>query len=351
MGPKRDVIGELADGRRAAEGLVFGALVAPRRALVVLRRRQDASTPTCEDPAYADFYGPAVSRKTSEAQQTPARRGVPRRLAGALRASWWTSTSRSWSGSTGGSSSRPFTPYLQKFAAYYYNRGAEWGQRRGDQLQEARRESFPDTAGVLDVERGQLAGMRPLFWQTDTSVVEELLGLRREPRVQDVGRDRSTTWWTSSARTARCCSTSARRPDGTIPEPEQRMLREIGAVAGGERRGDLRHAAVDDRSARARRRSSRARSPTRSAPPFTGQDIRFTTQGRHAVRDRAGVAGVRHRVDQGVGGERAGGDPRDCGGRGPRRSRRRQVDAGRRGPSPSGGRAADPGAGGGGVSH
>ena len=98
------------------------------------------------------------------------RPGLPRRLAGPHRRARGQVPARSSSGSTGGSRSPPFHPNLQTFAAFYYNRGAEWGKGVAINYKKHGGESFPDTAGVLDIERGQLAAIRPLFWQTDTSV-------------------------------------------------------------------------------------------------------------------------------------------------------------------------------------
>ena len=66
-----------------------------------------------------------------------------------------------------------FQPYLQKFTAFYYNQGAQW--KKGVVIN-YKNKTFPDTAAVLDIERGQLSGIRPLFWQTDTSVSKNSWG-------------------------------------------------------------------------------------------------------------------------------------------------------------------------------
>ncbi|HBH95502.1 MAG TPA: alpha-L-fucosidase [Ruminococcaceae bacterium] len=60
-----------------------------------------------------------------------------------------------------------FKPYLKKFAAYYYNRAAEWGT---EVVINYKHDSFMFGAAVPDVERGQFAERKPFFWQTDTSV-------------------------------------------------------------------------------------------------------------------------------------------------------------------------------------
>lgn len=59
-----------------------------------------------------------------------------------------------------------FRPYLQKFAAYYYNRAAERGMPAAINY---KHDAFMFGSAVPDVERGQFAGLKPFFWQTDTA--------------------------------------------------------------------------------------------------------------------------------------------------------------------------------------
>ena len=58
-------------------------------------------------------------------------------------------------------------PYLKKFAAYYYNRAAEWGVQVAITY---KHEAFMFGCAVPDVERGQFAEIKPFFWQTDTAI-------------------------------------------------------------------------------------------------------------------------------------------------------------------------------------
>ena len=58
-------------------------------------------------------------------------------------------------------------PYLQKFAAYYYNRAAEWGS---EAVINYKHDAFLFGTAVPDVERGQFADVKPYYWQTDTSI-------------------------------------------------------------------------------------------------------------------------------------------------------------------------------------
>lgn len=57
--------------------------------------------------------------------------------------------------------------YLKKIAAYYYNRAAEWGVEVAINY---KHDAFLFGTAVPDIERGQMADVKPYFWQTDTAI-------------------------------------------------------------------------------------------------------------------------------------------------------------------------------------
>lgn len=59
-----------------------------------------------------------------------------------------------------------FRPYIKKFLAYYYNRSLEWGEQVCVQYKS---DAIMYNAGIFDRERGQLAGVSPYIWQSETS--------------------------------------------------------------------------------------------------------------------------------------------------------------------------------------
>lgn len=62
-----------------------------------------------------------------------------------------------------------FKPYLKKFAAYYYNKGEEWGTPVAINY---KHDAFMFGSAVPDVERGLFSELKPYFWQTDTAVAK-----------------------------------------------------------------------------------------------------------------------------------------------------------------------------------
>ena len=60
-----------------------------------------------------------------------------------------------------------FKPYLKKLAAYYYNRSLEWGK---EVVLNYKYDAFARNTAVYDIERGQLEGINPRPWQTDTAI-------------------------------------------------------------------------------------------------------------------------------------------------------------------------------------
>ncbi len=274
MGPRRDVVGELATAVRA-EGLTFG--VSSHRVEHWWFFDQGKTFDSdVRDPKFDAFYGPAVDQKSSEAGATPPSQAflddwlartaelVDKYQPQLIWFDWWIA--------------QPAVhTHLQQFAAFYYNRGAAWQKGVAINYKKHGGESFPDTAGVLDIERGQLATLRPLFWQTDTAVSKTSWGYVTNHEYKTV--DSLVDDLIDIVSKNGCLLLNiGPRPDGTIPEVEQQMLREIGRWLGdngeaiyGTRPwtifGEGPTAVVEGPFADTKRKA------------FTSEDIRFTRKG------------------------------------------------------------------------
>jgi alpha-L-fucosidase len=265
LGPKRDLIGDLAAAVRK-EGLIFG--LSSHRAEHWWFFDGGTKFPSdVQDAQYAGLYGPAQPEKT---EPDPAFLDdwlartcelVDRYRPQVVWFDWWIEKPA-------------FQPYLQRFGAYYYNRGAKW--RRGVAIN-YKNQAFPARAAVLDIERGQLTGIRPLFWQTDTSVSKNSWGYVTGQDYKTAGEIVGDLVDIVSKNGALLLNIGP-RADGTIPEPEERILREIGRWLGVN--GEAIYGT--------RPWKSFGEGPTQvvggafndtKRKPFTGQDIRFTVKG------------------------------------------------------------------------
>jgi alpha-L-fucosidase len=227
------------------------------------------------DPRFAGLYGPAADRERSEKQETPPTRAflddwlartaelVDKYKPQLVWFDWWIA--------------QPAVHgHLQRLAAFYYNRGAEWGQGVAINYKKHGGESFPDTAGVLDIERGQLANQRRLFWQTDTSVSKTSWGYVENHEYKTVDSIVDDLVDIVSKNGSLLLNVGP-RPDGTIPEPEEAMLREIGRwlAVNGEAIYATRPFAVYGEGP-----TAVVEGPfgDEKRKPFTAGDIRFTTR-------------------------------------------------------------------------
>ena len=223
MGPKRDVIGELAGAVRE-KGLVFG--LSNHRAEHYfyfdggLQLDSDVT-----DPRWAGFYGPPhpAPRDLSDLEDAPpTKEHLEDRLARNCELvekyqpqlvwfDWWIQN-------------LAFKPYLKKFAAYYYNQAAVWNKEVAINY---KFQAFEKGAAVFDVERGQLADIAPFFWQGDTSVSKNSWGYIHDhdyKTTEDIICDLTDT----VSKNGVLLLNIGPRPDGTIAEPEQEILLEIG---------------------------------------------------------------------------------------------------------------------------
>ncbi|MDH4273293.1 MAG: alpha-L-fucosidase, partial [Candidatus Aminicenantes bacterium] len=221
MGPKRDVVGELAEAVRA-QSLHFGA--SSHRAEHWWFFDQGMLFDSdVKVPRNLGLYGPARSREAAEEQKKPPDKAflddwlvrtaeiVDKYQPELVWFDWWIE--------------QPvFQPYLQKFAAFYYNRGAEWGK---DVAINYKNESFPARAAVLDLERGQLADIRPLYWQTDTSISKNSWGYV-QPQDYKTADSIIDDLIDIVSKNGCLLLNIGPRPDGTIPEEEEKILLEVG---------------------------------------------------------------------------------------------------------------------------
>jgi len=171
MGPHRDVIGQLAKAV-LADGLHFG--VSSHRVEHNFFLGVGRAIPSdVNDPQYAAFYGPAhnwlsnkwgtpldgdftyVSSAWANDWLARASELVEKYHPDVVYFDWWIGQAL-------------IRPNLTRFAAFYYNSSLKYGDHVG--VINYKDYAMQEHSAVLDVERGQLADLRPLYWQTDTSV-------------------------------------------------------------------------------------------------------------------------------------------------------------------------------------
>ncbi len=278
MGPHRDVVGELEKAVRA-HNMHFG--VSSHRAehwwFYNGGMKFDSDV---RDPKYSDFYGPAESDGVKHKDANDDRDNRPDKPTKVYLDDWLARSSEIvdkynpdlvwfdwWIG-------RPaFKPYLQRFAAFYYDHNQA---RQQGAVINYKYDAFPEKAAVLDIERGQEGEIRPLYWQTDTSISnkswgyiendtfktpEFLLGMlvdivsKNGALLLNVGPDK----------------------EGVIPPQAQSILRAMGKWLAGS--GDAIYGT--------RPWKTFGEGPTQTASgsfndtktkPYTVQDIRFTTK-------------------------------------------------------------------------
>ena len=168
MGPCRNVLGELkeADEKR---GMTLGASTHRVEHWFFMGNGRKFDSDVKEPMERGDFYWPAMPEPANHhdlfSEPTPTEEFLQDWLCRCCEIvdkyqpklvyfDWWIQH-------------HAVKPYLKKFAAYYYNRAAEWGVEVAICY---KHEAFMFGAAVPDVERGQFAEIKPFFWQTDTAI-------------------------------------------------------------------------------------------------------------------------------------------------------------------------------------
>jgi alpha-L-fucosidase len=265
MGPRRDIIGELAKAVRK-NGLIFGLSSHRIEHWWFMNggRKFDSDV---NDPKYADFYGPA-----REENETPSPEYMNDWLMRCVELvdqykpqlfwfDWWIEQPA-------------MDPYRKSFASYYYNKGIEWNE---GVVINYKNSSFPDGSAVLDIERGKLTGIRQLPWQTDDAVGFKSWGFIPNEQYKSA-QYLITNLVDIVSKNGNLLLNIGPRSDGTIPEEQQQLLLSMGdwlhvngeAIYGtrpwkifGEGPTEVVGGSFGDSKMK----------------PFTDRDIRFTSKG------------------------------------------------------------------------
>jgi len=215
MGPKRDIIGELAAASRK-QGMIFGISSHRIEHWWFMNGGKKFDSDVI-DPKYADFYGPA-----REENETPSPEYMNDWL---LRNTelinnyqpqlfwfdWWIEQPA-------------MDPYRKSLASYYYNKGIEWNK---GVVINYKNTSFPDGTAVYDIERGNSKATRKYPWQTDTSIGKHSWGYA-DGEENKTPNELIDALIDIVSKNGNMLLNIGPKPDGTITQEQQDVLLAIG---------------------------------------------------------------------------------------------------------------------------
>lgn len=248
MGPKRDIIGDLATSVRA-QGLKYG--ISNHRMFgydFMVPANKNLKT-DLYDPAYADFYGPLPTEKKTLPTQEFCNGWLARTIELIDKYQpdflWF-----DWDG-TGAQN-----PVKLQFATYYFNRAKEWGKsvafsQKGD--------TFPFGTGITSYEKG---GRMPTQITPNVWEVDDIISTGSWGYVSDMKYRSATSiiqeLCNAAAKNGTLMLNISPRSDGVIPQEQQDILHSIGRWL--DQNGEAIYS-------------------TRPWTQFADGDIRFTTKG------------------------------------------------------------------------
>lgn len=268
MGPKKDILGELfEEGRK--QGLIMGASSHYAFNWSFYNKKDYFDT---VDSEYADLYS-AKGKDLTEP------------VSDEFKKQWWDRTVDLID------NYQPdilwfdfyldipdYEEYRPKIAAYYYNKGVEWGKEVVINDKNLNHDAFPEGTVIYDLERGKMSGIRELPWQTDTSVGKNSWShvTNEEYKTPNKLVDDLVD---IVSKNGNLLLNIGPKSDGTIPQEQKEILLKIGSWL------DMNGEAIYD----TRYWKTFGEGPTKVAggymsehkgdKGFTANDIRFTTKG------------------------------------------------------------------------
>lgn len=226
MGPKRDCVGELK-AALTRRGITFATSSHRAEHLWFMGNGRDFESDIHEPLKRGDFYWPSVQKQPDQSSLTdtpiPTQEYLEDWLVrtaelidkyrpAILYFDWWVQHV-SWK------------PYLRKLAAYYYNRGEEWGTPVGICY---KHDAMMFGSGIVDVERGKFADAKPYHWQTDTAIAHNSWCYTTNLNYK-TSQDIICYLIDVVSKNGNLLLNVGPKADGSIPEQDTAILKEIGA--------------------------------------------------------------------------------------------------------------------------
>lgn len=225
MGPHRDLLGELKNAIEE-EGLKFCTSSHRAEHWFFMGHGKEFESDVKEPLKRGDFYWPAMPEPDNQELQSepyPAEEFlkdwllrtceiIDKYQPSLLYFDWWIQH-------------EAFKEVLKKLAAYYYNRGAEWGKQVAICY---KHDAMAFGSGIVEVERGAMSEVRPYLWQSDTAIAKNSW-CYTDTLQYKTARQIICNFIEIISKNGNMLLNVGPKGDGSIPEKDKQILLEIGS--------------------------------------------------------------------------------------------------------------------------
>lgn len=274
MGPKRDLIGELKEAFEK-EGVNFCTSSHRAEHWFFMGHGKEFDSDIKDPMERGDFYWPSMKEPNHQdltSEPYPSEEYlqdwlvrtceiVDRYRPKILYFDWWIQH-------------ESFKPYLRKLAAYYYNRGTQWGQKVAISY---KHDAFMFGTGIVEVERGKFADVKPYPWQTDTAIAKNSW-CYTDTLDYKTPKDIILNLVDIISKNGNMLLNIGPKGDGSIPEGDRKILKEIGSWlrVNGEAVYDSK---VWRKSSEGPTAETEGQFTDNNVREYTSKDMRFTVNG------------------------------------------------------------------------